>query len=58
MNHSMDARSVQGEMSPFTVEFYWVQGIGFRCMAYPDLDGKWREAFCNVELPGPIHILE
>jgi hypothetical protein len=44
--------------SPFTVEFFWVQGSGFRCMAYQDQAGKWYEAFCNWALPGPIHVLE
>jgi hypothetical protein len=50
-----EARS---EASPFTIEFYWVQGIGFRCMAYQDQAGKWYEAFCNWALPGPIRVLE
>ncbi|MDR3458134.1 MAG: hypothetical protein P4N60_11850 [Verrucomicrobiae bacterium] len=49
---------VCSESSPFTVEFFWVQGIGFRCMAYQDQAGKWYEAFCNWALPGPIRILE
>jgi len=46
------------ETSPFTLEFFVVQGIGFRCMAYCDDDGKWREAFYNGELPGPIRVLQ
>jgi len=46
------------ESSPFTVEFFWVQGIGFRCMAYQDQAGKWYEAFCNWALPGPVRVLE
>jgi hypothetical protein len=49
---------VRSESSPFTVEFYWVQGSGFRCMAYQDQAGKWYEAFCNWALPGPIRVLE
>ena len=46
------------DASPFTIEFFWVQGLGFKCMAYRDLAGRWREAFCNWELPGPIEVLE
>jgi hypothetical protein len=45
-------------LSPFTTEFFWVEGLGFKCMAYRDPAGKWREAFCNGELPGPIQVLE
>jgi hypothetical protein len=48
----------RNEFSPFTLEFFWVQGIGFKSMAYRDAAGRWREAFRNGELPGPIQILE
>ncbi len=48
----------QEESSPFIVEFFMVQGIGYRCMAYCDEDGKWRNAFNNGELYGDIRILE
>lgn len=44
--------------SPFLVEFFMVQGVGFQCMAYRNSDGKWRGAFDNRELPGAIHVLE
>jgi len=44
--------------SPFLVEFYLVQGTGFRCMAYRDQQGTWRNAFSNDELFGDIQILE
>jgi hypothetical protein len=44
--------------TPFMIEFFMVQGIGFRCMAYCDEDGKWRHAFDNAELFGDIRILE
>ena len=47
-----------GELSPFVVEFFMVQGAGFRCMAYRDSDGRWRAAFNNDELFGDIYILE
>ena len=43
--------------SPFIFEFFLVQGISFRCMAYRDNDGKWRGAFNNMELPGAVRIL-
>lgn len=44
--------------SPFITEFFMVQGVGFRCMAYRNGDGKWRGAFDNEELPGAVQILE
>jgi hypothetical protein len=46
------------EMSPFVLEFFMVQGSGFRCMAYRNGDGKWHEAFNNQELPGAVRILQ
>jgi hypothetical protein len=48
----------QDGVSPFVVEFFMVQGIGFQCMAYCSYDGKWRTAFDNIELHGAIHVLE
>jgi hypothetical protein len=48
----------EGGASPFIVEFFMVQGIGFRCMAYRDHDGMWRSAFDNKALSGCIRILE
>jgi hypothetical protein len=44
--------------SPFLVEFFMVQGIGFQCMAYLGFDGKWRTAFENIVLPGTVRVLE
>jgi hypothetical protein len=55
-NHSEVA--VKDGGSPFLVEFFMVQGIGFQCMAYRNSDGKWRGAFDNRELPGSIRVLE
>jgi hypothetical protein len=46
------------EITPFLLEFQMVQGTGFRCMAYQDEDGKWRDALNNEELFGEIKILE
>lgn len=43
--------------SPFIFEFFLVQGVNFRCMAYRDGTGKWRGAFNNMELPGFIRVL-
>ena len=43
---------------PFLIEFFMVEGDDFRCMAYCDQAGKWRNAFNHVELPGVVHILE
>jgi len=50
--------AVMDAESPFLVEFFMVQGRGFKCMAYRNRDGKWRGAFDNEELPGSIHIME
>lgn len=50
--------TVHDAASPFLVEFFMVQGMGFVCMAYRNSDGKWRGAFDNRELPGSIRILE
>ena len=43
--------------SPFTCEFFLVQGDDYRCMAYRDNSGKWRAAFNHLELPGAVQIL-
>lgn len=45
-------------VSPFVLEFFMVQGIGFQCMAYLGGDGKWHQAFNGQELPGMIRLLE
>jgi hypothetical protein len=34
----------------FIAEFVGVQGVGFRCMAYRDKEGKWWNAEYNDEL--------
>jgi hypothetical protein len=46
-----------GGKGPFIIQFYLVQGVGFRCPAYCDQAGQWRDAITNEELPGEIHIL-
>ena len=46
------------EPSPFLLEFFLVQGIGFRCTAYRDLDGKWRDALNHEELFGEISVVD
>jgi len=51
------AAKAREEESPFIIEFYMVQCIGFQCMAYRDEDGKWRTALDNSELPGDVIIL-
>lgn len=45
-------------VSPFVLEFFMVQSAEFRCMAYRNGDGKWREAFNDRELPGMVRVLE
>jgi hypothetical protein len=52
------AAAAKDAASPFLVEFFMVQGAGFRCMAYRNPDGIWRGAFDNRELPGAIRVLE
>lgn len=43
--------------SPFDTEFFMVQGLGFKCMAWRDFNGKWRTAFENQILPGQIRVV-
>ena len=45
------------EMSPFEIEFFMLQGVGFRCMGYRDEDGRWRSAFNHIELFGKIQVV-
>jgi hypothetical protein len=54
---ALEAEEQEGK-SPFIIEFFMVQGAGFRCMAYKEDDGKWHEAFNNEILPGAIRVLE
>ncbi|HXC35806.1 MAG TPA: hypothetical protein VNV43_08020 [Candidatus Acidoferrales bacterium] len=57
---SLDKETHAGEcdnVSPFLLEFFMVQGSGFRCMAYRNREGKWRGAFDDEELPGAIRVL-
>jgi len=42
---------------PFVIQFFLVQGINFRCVAYCDPQGRWRDAFNQEELFGDIQIL-
>ena len=51
-------REITREESPFDIEFFMIQGIGFRCMGYRDEQGKWRSAFSHVELLGNIRLAE
>lgn len=51
------AEAGHDEASPFLVEFFMVQGVGFKCMAYMGFDGKWHAAFTNSTLPGNIRVL-
>lgn len=56
--HSTETAGECDGASPFVREFFFVQGSGFRCMAYRNPDGRWRGAFDNEELPGAIRVLE
>jgi hypothetical protein len=35
-----------------------VQAEGFRCLAFRDRDGKWRNAFSRDELQGSIRVIQ
>ncbi len=35
-----------------------VQAEGFRCLAFRDKDGKWRDAFHHDELLGSIRVIK
>jgi hypothetical protein len=48
----------QIEESPFVIEFFMVQALGFRGMAYLDADSKWRRAFDDAPVYGPVKIIE
>ena len=41
LHESLPAATEHDETSPFLVEFFMVEGIGFQCMAYRDFEGKW-----------------
>jgi hypothetical protein len=55
---SQPTRAAVEDESPFLLEFFMVQGFGFRCMAYRDDDGRWRTAFDHQELAGRVWISE
>jgi hypothetical protein len=55
--NATEAEAGHDEVSPFLVEFFMVQGVGFKCMAYMGFDGKWHGAFDNRVLPGNIRVL-
>lgn len=42
---------------PPTGEVALVQGKGFRCLAYRDKQGKWRDYVRRKELPDPITVI-
>jgi hypothetical protein len=46
------------QTSPFVLEFFLVEGHGFRCMAYCGADAKWHHAFNDEELRGDIRIVQ
>ena len=46
------------ELSPFVREFFLVQTMGFRGMAYRDEHGVWRAAFNQHPLLGEVCVLE
>lgn len=52
------APRLAAESSPFLTEFFMVQTEYFRCMAFRDHAGVWREAFSHDELTGEICLVE
>ena len=42
---------------PVPFQFFLVQGVNFRCIAYCDPQGMWRDALNQEELFGEIRIL-
>ena len=43
--------------SPFNIEYIMVLCADLLHMAYVDKTGKWRDAYDNGELPGPVRVL-
>jgi len=43
--------------SPQKSKSFIVQCVGFRCMAYRDSKGKWRDYFNNDEIVGEVNII-
>lgn len=51
-----ETRNQTGEEA-FNFDFVLVQGVGFRCIAYRDQEGMWREAFNHREILGQVQVL-
>ena len=43
--------------SPFNIEYIMVLCADLLHMAYVDKTGKWRDAYDNIELRGPVRVL-
>ena len=43
---------------PPTGEQVLVQGKGFRCLAFRDKDGKWRDVFHQTGLQGIVRVIK
>lgn len=56
----MDANTptpANASASPFNIEYIMVLCSNLRHMAYLDKAGKWRDAYDNLELTGPVRVL-
>lgn len=53
----LSAAETSTEMWVRLIEFKLVQGPGYRCAAYCDEFGQWRNADNNEELHGDIQVL-
>jgi hypothetical protein len=58
IQETAEPAATPAEANPFLLEFFVVEGPGYRCTAYRDAAGQWREAFSNEELFGDIQIVE
>jgi hypothetical protein len=48
---------VRKRPSPQKSKSFIVQCVGFRCMAYRDSKGKWRDYFNDDEIVGEVSII-
>lgn len=53
---SDEGKGIEEKLPPIEQQVM-VQGEGFRCLAYRDKDGKWRDVFRQSELKGRIRVL-
>lgn len=52
------AETLRDRKGPIDGEGTLVRCAQFRCMAYRDRDGKWRDYFSNDTLPEPVEVID